>query len=99
MVYLCTLAVGTPRVPMVDHKPTLHQAGVVGGVVAHILLHVGPEPLEPGGLAVGALVLLLRISPLLQDPVETEVEILPGSSASWSLGFHDEHHVRGGPAL
>ena len=87
MVYLCTLAVRTPCVPVVDHEPALNQAGVVLGVVVHVLLHVGQEPLEPGGLAEGADVLLLHV-PLLQRQVETEVEDFSG--AGWSLGVHHQ---------
>ena len=74
---------------MEDLKPVLNQAGVVSGVVVHALLHVDQEPLEPGGLAEGADVLLLHV-PLLQRQVETEVEDYSG--AGWSPGVH--HQVR-----
>ena len=61
-----------------------------------MLLHVGLEPLEPGGLAEGTDLLLLWDCSLLQDVVEAEVGEV--SFCSRSL-VHDERHRPESPAV
>ena len=61
-----------------------------------MLLYVGLEPLEPGGLAEGTDLLLLQVGSLLQDVVEAEVGEI--SCRGWSL-VHDESHRQESPAV
>ena len=61
-----------------------------------MLLHICPEPLELGGLAEGADVLLLRVGSLLQDVVEAEVVLRPVFRRGQ---VHDHGHDLDSPAL
>ena len=74
----------------------LRQAQVVDVACLHVLLHVALEPLDPGGLAELAAVLVLRDQPVLEDVVDAEVGEVPVHR--WSL-LHDEGHVAESPAL